>query len=319
MGHDVAFRLNTTHWCTWMRFVFSLLKRFELALFTLLSKGALSSQELSEQESSGPEVEIPTSCGPSDGKGKNMILVCSSNQLEPDVGKLNLNGDAACHDSANNLLVNRGDNVVDFQAGAYVSSEQVPPDTYSQPNSDPIYSSIAEGSSSLKTFTDMEGSRTTGICIGTPICVRTNGAMANGSGSTMEGPSGDSSFYRWDNNTWLSREQSIHCSAMINSSCYGLMPNDWGRCGVPSLSWGGRVVGRRQVKGCATENCGISGEEYDTFVDIFEGGSLLYCNMSFEALINVRNQLEELGFPCKAVNDSLWLQVRSSDLFYSLH
>ncbi|KAM7254752.1 hypothetical protein ACFE04_019993 [Oxalis oulophora] len=30
--------------------------------------------------------------------------------------------------------------------------------------------------------------------------------------------------------------------------------------------------------------------------------------MSFESMLNVRKQLEELGFPCKAVNDGLWLQ-----------
>ncbi|KAK4800731.1 hypothetical protein SAY86_021218 [Trapa natans] len=283
-------------------------KRFELALFTLLSKGDVSRKELSEQESSVPEVEIPISCGSDNGKGKNTITVSLRNHLEPDLGKLSLTVDTACHDSGNNLLVDLGGNVADFQTGTYVSNRQIPPPaTNSQPSSDPMYS-VAEGSLSLKNFTDMESSRAAGTYVGTPICLRTNGALSNGSGSAMEGPSDDSSFYRWDNNTWLSREQSIHCSATINS-CYGLIPNDWGRCGVPSLSWGGRVVGRRQVKDCATENCGISGEEYDTFVDIFEGGSLLYCNMSFEALINVRNQLEELGFPCKAVNDSLWLQM----------
>jgi hypothetical protein len=31
--------------------------------------------------------------------------------------------------------------------------------------------------------------------------------------------------------------------------------------------------------------------------------------MSFDSLLSVRKQLEEFGFPCKAVNDGLWLQV----------
>jgi hypothetical protein len=44
-------------------------------------------------------------------------------------------------------------------------------------------------------------------------------------------------------------------------------------------------------------------------MNIFERGSLLYCNMSFDALLSVRKQLEEFGFPCKAVNDGLWLQM----------
>ncbi|PKI65097.1 hypothetical protein CRG98_014566, partial [Punica granatum] len=283
-------------------------KRFELALFTLVAKGALSGQELSEQESSGSDGETPTRSGSSEGKGKKMIRVCSSNQLEPDLGNLCLSDDSAHCSSADNLLVQLGNGVVDFQRGASYYREQVQQATYAQPNSDPIYTN-AEGSSTFKTFPEMEGSRPSVTYTGTQMGVTTSGAVENGSGSAMEGPSGDSSFYRWDNNTWLSREQSIHCSSMMNSSCYGLMPNDWGRCSVPSLSWGGRVVGRRQVKDSTSENCGIGAEEYDTFVDIFEGGSLLYCNMSFEALITVRNQLEEFGFPCKAVNDSLWLQM----------
>ncbi|KAK8960393.1 hypothetical protein KSP40_PGU011647 [Platanthera guangdongensis] len=82
---------------------------------------------------------------------------------------------------------------------------------------------------------------------------------------------------------------------------------DLGRFNMPSL-WGGRTVGRRKVKS-AKVNCGLSSEEYDAFHNVFEGGSLLYCNMSFEALLNVRKQLEELGFPCRSVNDGLWLQT----------
>jgi len=73
----------------------------------------------------------------------------------------------------------------------------------------------------------------------------------------------------------------------------------WGKSGMPTLSLGGSVVGRRQIKSCATENCGIGGEDCDTFVDIFEGGFLLYSNLSFEALINMRKQLEKLDFGAK--------------------
>lgn len=63
-------------------------------------------------------------------------------------------------------------------------------------------------------------------------------------------------------------------------------------------------MGRQRIKSCAMENCGIGGEDCDTFVNIFEGGFLLYSNLSFEAPINVRKHLEELDFPCKAVNDT---------------
>ncbi|KAJ3676166.1 hypothetical protein LUZ60_003578 [Juncus effusus] len=80
-------------------------------------------------------------------------------------------------------------------------------------------------------------------------------------------------------------------------------------------SWGNnsnnRTVGRRKVKNTPAKegSCLLPSDEYEAFMNIFEGGSLLYCNMSFEALLNARKQLEELGFPCKALNDGLWLQM----------
>lgn len=165
---------------------------------------------------------------------------------------------------------------------------------------------IDQSSSMSNSFSDTEGIRTSCSYVEMPIGSGTSGLGA--SGMAMEGPSEEGSCYHLNNNNWLANHQSRHCSSM-DSSCSGLTLNDWGRCGVASLSWGGRIVGKRQVKSYAKGNCGVHGEEYDAFVNIFEGGSLLYCNMSFEALLNVRKQLEELGFPCKAVNDGLWLQV----------
>lgn len=82
---------------------------------------------------------------------------------------------------------------------------------------------------------------------------------------------------------------------------------------LPSMPlWANGTVGRRQVKNNAAtkgRSCLLPSDEYEAFMNIFEGGSLLYCNMSFEALLTVRKQLEEFGFPCKALNDGLWLQV----------
>ncbi|CAN7080994.1 unnamed protein product [Brassica oleracea var. botrytis] len=97
-------------------------------------------------------------------------------------------------------------------------------------------------------------------------------------------------------------EDSRHCPVSG-------VANDWRNGGVSALTWGGRVVGKKQVTGCLKGKWGLTEEEYNAFVNTFEGGSLLYCNMSFEVLLNARKQLEELGFPCKAVNDGLWLQM----------
>lgn len=121
-----------------------------------------------------------------------------------------------------------------------------------------------------------------------------------GSGVAIKGPSEEP--YHLSNDSWLSGADSR------NSPVSGV-GNDWRNGGASALTWGGRVVGTKQVTGCLKGKWGLTEEEYNAFVNTFEGGSLLYCNMSFEVLLNARKQLEELGFPCKAVNDGLWLQV----------
>ncbi|TYI92387.1 hypothetical protein E1A91_D02G066900v1 [Gossypium mustelinum] len=244
-------------------------KRFELAFYTLLAKGAFYQPERSVQgSSSSSEIDVGTSLESSKGKGKNLVD--------------NFHG---C--------------VVDIPAGISSADQQVQRPKYARSES-LCPCSMDQSSSMSSSFS--EGIRTSHSYVEMPIGDGTSGGMA------MEGPSEEGSCYQLNNNNWLASDQSKHCSSE-DSSCSGLMLNDWGRCSMASLSWGGRVVGKRQVKSYAKGNCGVGGEDYDAFVNIFEGGSLLYCNMSFEALLNVRKQLEELGFPCKALNDGLWLQM----------
>ncbi|AQK98330.1 BTB/POZ domain-containing protein [Zea mays] len=119
------------------------------------------------------------------------------------------------------------------------------------------------------------------------------------------GPSGESTSYQFNENNWLSSEQTAN-NYFSRTFSSGVVPTEWGRPNAPL--WGGRVIGRRQVRCIRGSSC-LSTDEYNTFMNIFERGSLLYCNMSFDALLSVRKQLEEFGFPCKAVNDGLWLQM----------
>lgn len=240
-------------------------------------------------------------------KGKILLDSCTNKMLESELGHLNLKDDLEGHNTAHNLLVELADSVVDSQTGISHSNQQVQETAYSQLNMEPRFPCNMEGpSSSSPSFADVDGIRASCSYVEMPIGVRASGLGTTG--MAMEGPSEEGPCYHLNNNSWLARDQSRQCSSM-SSSCNGLMINDWERCGMPPLSWGGRVVGKRQLKGYARGNCGVRGEEYEAFVNIFEGGSLLYCNMSFEALLNVRKHLEELGFPCKAVNDGLWLQV----------
>ncbi|PWZ34502.1 putative germ cell-less protein-like 1-like [Zea mays] len=119
------------------------------------------------------------------------------------------------------------------------------------------------------------------------------------------GPSGESTSYQFNENNWISSEQTAN-NYFSRTSSSVVVPTEWGRPNAPL--WGGRVVGRRQIRYIRGSSC-LSTDEYNAFMNIFERGSLLYCNMSFDALLSVRKQLEEFGFPCKAVNDSLWLQM----------
>ncbi|GMI64083.1 hypothetical protein like AT4G15840 [Hibiscus trionum] len=271
-------------------------KRFELALYALLAKGSFYQPERSGQGNHSPEMDVGTSLESSKGKGKTLVDSFHGKKLESELGCLSLRDDQEHYKTVQKLPVDLAGCVVDIPAGVSISDQQVQRPKYAR--SEPTYPCNIDQSSSISSSFS-EGIRTSRSYVEMPIGDGTSGRMA------MEGPSEEGSCYQLNNNNWLASNQSKHCP----SEDSGLMLNDWGRCGMASLSWGGRVVGKRQVKSYAKGNCGVRGEEYDAFVNIFEGGSLLYCNMSFEALLNVRKQLEELGFPCKALNDGLWLQM----------
>ncbi|KAL5541863.1 hypothetical protein UlMin_009573 [Ulmus minor] len=283
-------------------------KRFELALYTYLAKCAQYKQENSDQGSTSSEAGIDTHSDSSNAKEKNLIDGFVDKRLESDLNCLTLKDDLEGHNTARNLLVELADCVVDYQTGVPNSRKQVQQVVYPHPKLEPGYPCNMAGSSSLcNSFQDTGVVKTSCSYAEMPVNVGASGLGT--AGVALEGPSDEGSCFHLNNNSWLNGDDhSRHCSSM-NSSSNELMASDWGRCSMPPLSWGGRTVGKRQLKGYAKGSIGVHGEEYDAFVNIFEGGSLLYCNMSFEALLNVRKQLEEFGFPCKAVNDGLWLQM----------
>ena len=109
------------------------------------------------------------------------------------------------------------------------------------------------------------------------------------------------------------RDQPQNCSSSQGSSSTAgrYSQSDWPREGLPfsGLSWGGRLVGRRRLKAYVNQSGWANPEDWEAFISVFEGGGVLYCHMGFDELLHVRARLEELGFPCKAVSDGLWLQV----------
>ncbi|PKA62247.1 BTB/POZ domain-containing protein [Apostasia shenzhenica] len=279
-------------------------KRFELALFTLLAKSALSEADGSEQETPDSDLGM-TALDSCLQKQRNLNDDYHGKQhLEMEMQQVSLQ-DNLEHKSAQNILVELEDCPVDFHADA-LFSHPLPLTQPSAPQAllDPSFPLKLKQSATSSPAADSTLNRDS--CPFVELQNRSESNRMPGSQVAVEGPSGDSSCYQLSNNMWSSVDQTTEFSSVSHSNNVA-NPSDWGRCNLPSL-WGGRIVGRRQVKSVKS-NCGVRSEEYDTFHNVFEGGSLLYCNMSFEALLNVRKQLEELGFPCRAVNDGLWLQM----------
>ncbi|CAA3032743.1 BTB domain-containing [Olea europaea subsp. europaea] len=277
-------------------------KRFELALYILLTKGTLCKAEHHEQGSSNSDAVTGIHSDAYIENGKHLVDGSARDMLESE-GFGKLKDEVEGHYTARNILVELVDCVVDFHSDSANCKQQVQKSVCSQSNLESRYQISSERpSASNKAYSDEV--RTSYSYLNMPIGVGMSGSMGNG--ETMEGSSDEDSSYQLNNRLPLGDQ--MRCMS-INSSCNMLIPNEWGRCNMQPLSWGGRIVGRREVKTCLKRQCGVSREDYDAFVNIFEGGSLLYCNMSFEALLNMRKRLEEIGFPCKAVNDGLWLQM----------
>lgn len=278
-----------------------LMKRFELAFNTLLVKEDLCKAETQEQKTFSSEVGEVSS---DDSKGNgNTETSNGSEQLEFELGHLYLK-DESQH-TAHNILVELADLVVDSHSEVPDGEQEIQEEPYVQSSMESGYSFCTQRQSSFNPLSYTSGMGSSSSYHEMPIGVRASNL--GGNSLAMEGPSEEDSCYQLNNHNWLPGDER-HGMPM-SSACNIFMPNEWGKCNMPPLSWGGRTVGQREVKNCLKEHNGISKEDYDAFVSIFEGGSILYCNMSFEALLNVRKLLEELGFPCKAVNDGLWLQV----------
>ncbi|KAF5189443.1 BTB/POZ domain-containing protein [Thalictrum thalictroides] len=280
-------------------------KRFELALYTLLAKAALLQAEEPEDGSSSFEMG---KCAHSDSSGEKAENVIDNNKDKQliESENLSLKDDCDGHKTAHNILVQLADCVVDFHSEIPNSKPSGQEVAGCQLNQETRHPGQKDQDFMLNSLSHPDGNRTSYSYVEMPSSVEAS--RMRGSGVAMEGPSEESTCYHVNTNVWLPRDQTKQCSS-ASSSCNNNMPNEWGRCGMPPPSWGGRVVGRRQVKSHANGYSDVLGEEYDAFINIFEGGSLLYCNMSFEGLLNVRKQLEEMGFPCKAANDGLWLQM----------
>ncbi|OIT04975.1 PREDICTED: uncharacterized protein LOC109223779 [Nicotiana attenuata] len=277
-------------------------KRFELALYTLLAKNAFCKAEHHEEEDPSSGVGTSTVSDIPRIAPKNLT---DYTRVESELGHLSLKDGVDGCNTSQNILVELADCGVDSLTGVTNSKQKMQESACLQSDSESRYPCSSGHPSSNNSFLFTDDVRSSCSYIEMPINAGASGL--GGNGMAVEGPSEEDSCYQLNNNSWLCGDQRNFSS--MGSSCNLMIPNEWERCNFTPLSWGGRTVGRREVKTCLKAHSGVSREDYDAFANVFEGGSLLYCNMSFDALLSVRKQLEEMGFPCKAVNDGLWLQI----------
>ncbi|VFQ61073.1 unnamed protein product [Cuscuta campestris] len=278
-------------------------ERFELALYSLLARVNLSNMEHHGQGRSSSDTGTTTHCDALRVKAKNLHDGSTEKRTELELRSLSLK-DGKGHNTAHNIPIELADyTVVSITEGH--NKQQLQEPVCIQTNLESGCSTGHALSSNSFLCTDDEAISSCSI-VKMPNSSGEDGLGSDGM-AVLEGPSEEDPCYQLNDTSWLPEGQSSLTS--MTSSADVLMPSDWGRCNMPPLSWGGRVVGRRETKTFLNGQYGISRDDYDAFVNIFEGGSLLYCNMSFEALLTVRKQLEEMGFPCKAVNDGPWLQM----------
>lgn len=277
-------------------------------MYTLLARDTFTEENNSELSHSACEPGL--SMGDSASlKGKKLDDGRIDKQLmESELQCMNLQDNPLeGYQAGQNLLVDLSNCVMSYETNAPSStSTPVEQTLTSLTGLDPRYSCKVENLASRhNSFSCSDTISASCSHTDIPNCAERN--RISGDISLIEGPSDDNTNCQLANDIWLSKEQSRN-SLSVSTSCSGSNPSDWGRSDVPP-PWGERKVGQRHAKSIKGISA-IHGEEYEAFNSIFEGGSLLYCHMSFEALLNVRKQLEELGFPCKTVNDGLWLQVR---------
>ncbi|XP_047334572.1 uncharacterized protein LOC124938216 [Impatiens glandulifera] len=276
-------------------------KRFELALHTFLAKSALCNAEHPDQGNSCTDVGSNIQLNNSRLKGKNMVDCGVDRKLECELGCLSLKVDIKGSDTLEELTNGIIDSEGSASCAAQQSQQSGPIDSCLEPTHICNVGQISSGES-LPYI-----NRVSSPCSYAEVLVSSVASDVVSDFTNLQGQS-EGPCYQLNNNNWLDEDQRD--GSLLNSSCNSFLPSEWGRYNAPVLSWGGRIVGHRQVKGYAKENSGAMMEEdYDAFVNVFEGGSLLYCNIAFETLLNVRRKLEELGFPCKALNDGLWLKM----------
>ncbi|MQM07777.1 hypothetical protein Taro_040624 [Colocasia esculenta] len=281
--------------------------RVELAIYTLLTKETFAMENQTVQTSSTCEPRLGISDSELPRIKKLTDVRTGKKGIESELQHMSLQDNLEGHKSAQGILVDLSDHVVDFETDVpYCTSAPLVQTVALKTGLDPRYSCKVDSVASLdNSFACPDAIRLS--CPHLEIQNDPETTGISGDNSSVEGPSDDNTCYNLNGNTWLSRE-SPRNSSRASTSCNGSMATEWVRCDNKSSSWGDKKVGRRQVKPIKGKSA-IWGKEREAFMNILEGGSLLYCHMSFEALLNVRKQLEELGFPCKAVNDGLWLQV----------
>ncbi|KAH9317087.1 hypothetical protein KI387_018856 [Taxus chinensis] len=282
-------------------------KRFELALSILLAKGCLLEIDHSSLSNTIEGSNLPT-----DFTIRREVVIQREHvndklehkpQFQADSEQICTYKNFENHQMALEILVELADSVVDFHfpEGSEAKYTLTNQGGYSSQNA-----GIVCGHRNGKNGSVIKSKLETGVCK-----PHSKMWMALESSRARDYSTGiEESVCKESHNISLSKDPSQQCSSSKSTSFSRAFPNEWGRYGsCPTPSWGGRVVERKPIKAYPKESDFSNTEKLYALLNIFEGGRILYCHMTFEGMLDVRRQLEELGFSCKSAYDGLWLQM----------
>ncbi|PHT52782.1 hypothetical protein CQW23_07244 [Capsicum baccatum] len=192
------------------------LTKFELSLCTVIAKNALCKVEHHDEERPSSGVGTSANSDISNVVPNNLI---DDKRVESELGNLSLKDGIDGCNNGRNILVELAECTIDSLTKVTNCKQKMQESTYLQSSCSFIEMPISAGASGLE-----------------------------GNGMATEGTSEEDSCYQLNSNSWICGDHR-NFSSMVSS--YNLIIlNELERYNFTSLSWGGKTVGRREVKAC---------------------------------------------------------------------
>ncbi|KAK4405562.1 hypothetical protein Sango_0562700 [Sesamum angolense] len=198
-------------------------------------------QQHQEQGSSSCEVVGSISSDSPKVNRKHLADERTNELLETGRGRSKSKDEFEGHNAAHSILFELADSIVDSHSD-FANYDQAQT-SCNKSNLESRYNCNSGRPSASNAFYADDTSASSSY-LNVHIGVRVGMSGSAGSGLASEGPSDEESGYQL-NSSWSPGDQ-MQCKSM-NSSCNVLMPNEWEKCNISPLTWGGRIVGRREM------------------------------------------------------------------------